>query len=79
LTTFGPPPVKWRKARLCEGGACVEVAALSHDLTKSQDGDGAVVLIRNSEHPAGPILQLPSSVWAEFIVGIKRNGVSRQN
>jgi Domain of unknown function (DUF397) len=78
LTALGPSRVIWRKSRLCESGACVEVAVSGHDATARKGSDELVILIRDSEHPTEPILELASSTWIEFITGIKENGSIRR-
>lgn len=51
-------PLHWRKARASAngGGNCVEVALA-----------GSTVLVRNSRHPAGPVLAFTVEGWDAFI------------
>jgi len=57
---------KWRKSSRSSGngGDCVEVA----------DNLPAVVAVRDSKAPDGPVLLFPSSAWRAFIVGVKAGG-----
>lgn len=48
----------WRKARKCDGGACVEIAML-----------GETVMVRNSANP-GVILSTSSAEWLRFLTRI---------
>lgn len=50
----------WRRGRQCDGGACVEVAALDE-----------AVIVRGSANPDGAILALSRDEWAEFLVAAK--------
>ncbi|WP_063735291.1 DUF397 domain-containing protein [Streptomyces sp. RTd22] len=49
----------WRKSSHSnqEGGNCVEVG----------DGMTAVVPVRDSKHPEGPVLVFPAASWGAFI------------
>jgi hypothetical protein len=51
--------LEWRKARRCDGGACVEVAKL-----------GESVMLRNPEDP-GVILVTDADEWLRFISQLK--------
>jgi hypothetical protein len=55
--------VSWRKSSYSEGGAdnCVEVA----------DGLPAVVPIRDSKSPHGPVLRFPATAWMAFLDTLK--------
>jgi Domain of unknown function (DUF397) len=58
--------LRWRKSRHSNpSGNCVEVAELP---------DGRVA-IRNSRHPAGPILVFARTEVATFLRGIKNGGL----
>jgi hypothetical protein len=46
----------WLKSSYSEAGNCVEVASL-----------GDQILIRDSKHRDGPMLNLSSSQWEEFL------------
>ena len=51
----------WRTSSRSNGqGQCVEVARLDH-----------TVLVRDSKHPAGPVLTFTPDEWAAFIGGAK--------
>jgi predicted secreted Zn-dependent protease len=50
----------WRVSRVCENGACVEVAR-----------HGEFVLIRNTNHPEGPISVFTMDEWRHFLAGAK--------
>ncbi|WP_461296779.1 DUF397 domain-containing protein [Streptomyces harbinensis] len=49
------------------GGVCVEVAA---NLAATR----GVVPVRDSKHPAGPILTVPVGAFATFVAGLKNGG-----
>ncbi len=55
-----PENITWRKARACEGGACVMVAR-----------QGESVLIRSNADPGSPISVFTREEWSAFIDGIK--------
>jgi hypothetical protein len=50
----------WHRASFCATGECVEVT--------EQDG---MILLRDSKHPDGGILQYRSEEWQAFVHGIK--------
>jgi hypothetical protein len=50
-------PMNWIKSSCCNGGACVEVAAVPER--------GAAV--RDSQDPAGPMLRFTASAWRAFV------------
>jgi uncharacterized protein DUF397 len=50
----------WRRSTRCDTNACVEVARTASGMA-----------IRDSERPAGPILEFTNSVWSNFIGGIR--------
>ncbi|MGK5447744.1 DUF397 domain-containing protein [Streptomyces radiopugnans] len=54
----------WRKSSYSngEGGSCVEVA----------DGFAAVVPVRDSKVPEGPVLIFPAAGWAAFVEALGR-------
>ncbi|MFH8628853.1 DUF397 domain-containing protein [Streptomyces lydicus] len=56
--------VTWRKSSYSDGGAdnCVEVA----DVVPA-----AVVPVRDSKDPDGPVLRFPAVAWSSFIAGVK--------
>lgn len=60
---FDLSTVTWRKSRYSnpDGGACVEVS----------DGFGAVVPVRDSKVPHGPVLVFPAGGWASFVSTLK--------
>jgi hypothetical protein len=51
----------WRVARLCNGGACVRVAA-----------NGDTILVGDSKNPSGPVLSYSRSEWISFVAGIRQ-------
>ena len=55
---------RWRKSTRSggNGGNCVEVA----------DNLGAVVGVRDSKDPAGPVLTFAPAVWTRFVALVKR-------
>lgn len=53
----GPEIPEFRSS--CESGTCVEV------------GTGAVVSVRDSKNPDGPVLTFTRKEWIEFVRGVK--------
>jgi hypothetical protein len=55
--------LRWRKSSYSEGGAdnCVEVA----------EGLPAVVPVRDSKTPHGPVLRFPATAWTAFLRNVK--------
>ncbi|MFD5580481.1 DUF397 domain-containing protein [Streptomyces pseudogriseolus] len=55
--------VTWRRSSYSDGGQnnCVKVA----------DGHPAVVPVRDSKDPHGPVLRFPASAWTAFLGGLK--------
>jgi hypothetical protein len=76
MDTFPIDPAKltWRKSRRSDGGnGCVEVAvtdAAPAD-TPHKAGRGPLVLFRDSEDPAGPVLAFTRSELQAFFAGVK--------
>ena len=58
--TRGHKRLTWRTALSCDGGACVQVAAVDHS-----------ILIGNSRQP-GPVLEYTPDEWHAFVTGIKK-------
>ncbi|MFE1363972.1 DUF397 domain-containing protein [Streptomyces anulatus] len=60
--------VTWRKSSYSnqDGGACVEVA----------DGFTAVVPVRDSKNPSGPVLTFAASGWSSFVSAVKDGELS---
>ncbi|MEU8706382.1 DUF397 domain-containing protein [Streptomyces sp. NPDC048565] len=58
---------KWRKSSYSNstGGDCVEIA----------DGFVAVVPVRDSKRPQGPVLTFAADGWASFVVAVKDGGL----
>jgi Domain of unknown function (DUF397) len=54
----------WRSSRSCEGGACVEIAAVGPD-----------VLIRNSGQPGGARLSMSHTRWEALLTDLKSRPV----
>ncbi|MCC5036034.1 DUF397 domain-containing protein [Streptomyces sp. WAC 00631] len=54
----------WRKSSYSnqDGGECVEVS----------DDFAAVVPVRDSKHPHGPVVVFPADGWGSFIAAVKR-------
>lgn len=54
---------RWRKSSYSnsDGGACVEVS----------DDFAAVVPVRDSKYPHGPVLAFGASGWASFVSAVK--------
>ena len=59
LATHGE--LSWRVARLCNGGACVRVAA-----------NGDMVVIGDTKDPNGPILSYTRTEFRNFIEGARQ-------
>jgi hypothetical protein len=59
----------WRKSSYSnqDGGACVEIA----------DGFGALVPVRDSKTPHGPVLLFPANRWADFVGAVGGGGMRR--
>ena len=56
-------PISWRKSTYSTGNGdnCVEVA---RDLS-------ALIVVRDSKNPEGPVLTFSPSAWRRFVGGIK--------
>jgi len=52
--------LRWRTARQCDGGQCVQVGIL-----------GDSVLIRNSAYPDDARLTMSRGEWQEFVARVK--------
>jgi predicted secreted Zn-dependent protease len=52
--------LEWRVSRVCENGACVQVARLDE-----------FVLIRNTNDPEGPVSVFTKDEWRQFLAGAK--------
>ncbi|SNY70779.1 DUF397 domain-containing protein [Paractinoplanes atraurantiacus] len=57
--------LRWRRARRCSGGTCVEVA--------QADGN---ILVRDSKNPGGAVLCFDPSEWRAFVEGVKQDEFS---
>ena len=53
--------IVWRKSTASADGSCVEVAFL-----------GPEVLIRDSQHPHGPMLTVPVAAWIDFLAYVRK-------
>jgi len=51
---------RWRRARRCDSGKCVEIGIL-----------GDLVLIRSSADPDGMLVTLSHEEWREFVARVK--------
>ncbi|GAB2800349.1 hypothetical protein GCM10027073_35590 [Streptomyces chlorus] len=62
MRTIDPSVVTWRKSSYSnsDGGACVEVS----------DDFAAVVPVRDSKIPHGPVLVFPAVGWASFVSAV---------
>ena len=56
-----PATPPWRKASMCNGGDCVQVAPW-----------GQMILLGDTKSPNGPILSYSHSEWNHFIARVKR-------
>ncbi|MGY5071920.1 DUF397 domain-containing protein [Streptomyces griseus] len=58
----------WRKSSHSnqDGGACVEVA----------DGFTAVVPVRDSKNPSGPVLMFAAGGWSSFVTAVRDGELS---
>ncbi|WP_030709485.1 DUF397 domain-containing protein [Streptomyces sp. NRRL F-2580] len=58
----------WRKSSYSnsDGGECIEVS----------DDFAAVVPVRDSKNPRGPVLVFPSGGWSSFVTAVKSGQVS---
>jgi hypothetical protein len=57
-----PVALVWRKSRFSgDQGDCIEVADCSR----------AVVPVRDSKDPQGPVLVFPAAAWSAFVAGVR--------
>ncbi|MFC4326639.1 DUF397 domain-containing protein [Streptomyces andamanensis] len=63
-TAIEPSLVAWRKSSYSneDGADCVEIA----------DAFPALIPLRDSKNPAGPVLLFPRSAWTPFLSALKR-------
>jgi len=54
------PALDWRKSRRSNSGGCLEIAL-----------DGKLVLLRDSKHPADPILSISPRAWRAFLERVR--------
>ncbi|MFD5554777.1 DUF397 domain-containing protein [Streptomyces sp. NPDC127068] len=65
-----PADTQWTKSSYSgQGGTCVEWAPAHVSAT-------AVVPVRDSKDPNGPVLHLPARAFASFVTGVKTAGFS---
>jgi Domain of unknown function (DUF397) len=57
---------KWRKSTRCDSGACLEVAVRDDR-----------VLIRESDRPDGPWLEVSRASWTAFVRGVRAGEFDR--
>nr|WP_202532564.1 DUF397 domain-containing protein [Streptomyces sp. SID3212] len=60
--------VTWRKSSYSntDGGQCLEVA----------DDFAAIVPVRDSKNPHGPMLTFPADGWSSFVTAVKNGALS---
>jgi hypothetical protein len=56
--------VVWIKGSRCEGGTCVEIAALNER-----------ILVRDSKVPDGPVLDFPQASWRAFTDALRTDSL----
>ncbi|GGO51970.1 hypothetical protein GCM10012287_35220 [Streptomyces daqingensis] len=58
----------WRKSSYSnpDGGQCVEIS----------DDFAAVVPVRDSKNPRGPVIAFPASGWSSFVSAVKNGRLS---
>jgi len=71
MSAFENPHVTWRRSSLCDAGGCVEVAVANDTSADGEEEGDVVFLMRNSNDPAGQVLEFTSEEWAGFIAHIK--------
>ncbi|GAA3069685.1 DUF397 domain-containing protein [Streptosporangium carneum] len=71
--------LKWRKSSLSgnNGGDCVEVAELEHPAQRPDHKQDAVLALRDSKDPSGPVLFFNDAEWAAFLNGVKAREFDR--
>ncbi|MEO7195826.1 MAG: DUF397 domain-containing protein [Pseudonocardiaceae bacterium] len=75
----------WRKSSYSSSQAnCVEVAALGWRTSSSDQANcvqvalgGPAIGVRDSKHPDGPVLAVPSAHWSSFLHGVATNDLDR--
>ncbi|WP_329367707.1 DUF397 domain-containing protein [Streptomyces sp. NBC_00669] len=75
------PSVEWRKSSYSNGsgGECVEIGwrkssysnGSGGDCVEVGDGDSAVLPVRDSKDPEGPVLTFTPTAWTSFIGALK--------
>lgn len=60
--------VNWRKSSYSnqDGGECIEVS----------DAFPALVPVRDSKDPHGPVLVFEAAAWTSFVAAVKRQGLA---
>ncbi|MFD8065928.1 DUF397 domain-containing protein [Streptomyces parvulus] len=63
----GLSTIRWRKSSYsnADGGNCVEVA----------DGFPEAMPVRDSKNPDGPVLELSTQAWDQFVNGLKHSSL----
>ncbi|MFF5205916.1 DUF397 domain-containing protein [Streptosporangium sp. NPDC000396] len=72
--------LKWRKSSFSgnNGGDCVEVAELETASQKPAHKPDAVLALRDSKDPSGPVLFFSDGEWAAFLDGVKASEFDRR-
>jgi hypothetical protein len=67
ITNWGPivgggpaGELMWHRGRPCDGGACIEIAALPD-----------AIMVRSTANPDGAIFAMSRDEWQEFLAGAK--------
>ncbi|WP_327234441.1 DUF397 domain-containing protein [Streptomyces sp. NBC_01317] len=68
MRSLDPTAVTWRKSSYSnqDGGECVEVS----------DGFAAIVPVRDSKNPHGPMLTFRPDGWSSFVAAVKNGALS---
>jgi hypothetical protein len=68
LSSDGSELLNWRKAKgSMNNGNCTEVATAA-----------AVVIVRDSQDPSGPVLRYPATSWRSFLSSARQGGFDIQ-
>jgi hypothetical protein len=71
--------MNWRKSSHSTGGSCTEVGAWRKSSASATNGecaevgqDGAVVGVRDSKDPDGPVLVFDGVAWGAFLAMVRQ-------